>query len=188
MNASSNPSPDPGQPVAAIHCFVCGGVTEERSIDGRLRPVCLTCGQVTYLDPKLAVAVLIARDGAILLGRRGPGTREPGKWSFPAGFVERGEQVERAAVREAREETGLEVEIGELIGLFSSEGEPVVLAVYSARAVAGEPRAGDDLTSLGWFPYADLPELAFPRDRQILAAWLTSQAPETQSSSTPAPP
>ena len=156
------------------HCAACGSLTEERTVEGRVRPVCTACGQVTYLDPKLAVAVLISRDGRLLLGKRGPGAREPGKWSFPAGFVERGEPVERAAAREAREETGLDVVVGDLVGLYSSEGETVVLAVYEATA-AGEPRAGDDLVEVGWFAFSDLPELAFPRDQRILDEWLSSQ-------------
>jgi len=143
-------------------------------IEDRLRPVCSACGLVVYLDPKLAVAVIVAVKNRILLGRRGPGTREPGKWSFPAGFVERGERVEEAAAREAREETGLEVTIGRLIGLFSGAGEAVALAVYAVDAFAGEARAGDDLTELGWFALDDLPELAFPRDRGILDAWMLS--------------
>jgi mutator protein MutT len=141
-----------------------------------MRPVCTGCGLVVYLDPKLAVAVLIARTDRILLGRRGPGTREPGKWSFPAGFVERGERVENAAAREAREETGLDVVVGDLVGLFSSDGETVVLAVYAATAAAGEPEAGDDLTEVGWFSVSDLPELAFPRDRRIMEAWLATRS------------
>ncbi|MBW3632533.1 MAG: NUDIX domain-containing protein [Chloroflexi bacterium] len=156
-------------------CAACGSPTEERDVEGSMRPVCLACGQVVFLDPKLAVGVLIARDGRILLGKRGPGTREPGKWSFPAGFVERGERVEHAAAREAREETNLDVEIGDLIGLYSSEGETVVLAVYAATAAAGDPEAGDDLVEIGWFSVAELPELAFPRDRHIMEAWLSSQ-------------
>ena len=155
-------------------CAACGSPMEERAIEGRTRPVCTACGQVEYLDPKLAVAVLIARDGRVLLGRRGPGTREPGKWSFPAGFVERGERVEHAAAREAREETGLEVAVGDLIGLFSSDGETVVLAVYAATAT-GEPEAGDDLTEVGWFSVSELPELAFPRDRRIMDVWLSTR-------------
>jgi mutator protein MutT len=139
---------------------------------------------VAYLDPKLAVAVIIGHGDRVLLGKRGRHTREPGKWSFPAGFVERGERVEDAAVRESREETGLQVEIGELIGLFSEPGDPVVLAVYAARTFTGEPRAADDLSELAWYPVADLPELAFPRDRQILAAWRASirDAPDSDVS------
>jgi 8-oxo-dGTP diphosphatase len=157
------------------YCAACGSLTEERLVEGCNRPVCTACGQVVYLDPKLAVAVLIARDGRILLGKRGPGAREAGKWSFPAGFVERGERVERAAAREAREETGLDIVVGDLVGLYSSDGETVVLAVYEATSV-GEPRAGDDLTEVGWFGPSELPELAFPRDQRILDAWLSAES------------
>lgn len=138
--------------------------------DGRYRPVCAACGHITFLDPKLAVAALMVRDGQILLGKRGPGTRSPGKWSFPAGFVERGEQVEAALIREVREETGLEVETGDLVGLFSEQGETVVLAVYEAAVMdsSAVPTAADDLDELGWFPLACLPELAFARDYRII--------------------
>lgn len=160
------------------YCAACGSLTEERTVEGCLRPVCTSCGEVVYLDPKLAVAVLIARDGRLLLGKRGPGAREPGKWSFPAGFVERGERVERAAAREAREETGLEVLVGDLVGLYSSDGETVVLAVYEATFASGEPRAGDDLVEVAWFALSELPELAFPRDRRILDEWLSTRSDE----------
>lgn len=146
-----------------------------RTVEQRLRPVCGACGMVTYLDPKLAVAVLIARDGQVLLGRRGPGTREPGRWSFPAGFVERGEVVEEAARREAREESGLDVALGPLLALLSYDGETVVVAVYPAISWTGEPVAGDDLTEVGWFPADDLPDLAFPHDRRIIDRWLETQ-------------
>ena len=161
------------------YCAACGSPTEERPVEGCTRPVCTGCGQVVYLDPKLAVAVLISRDGRILLGKRGPGTREPGKWSFPAGFVERGEPVERAAAREAREETGLDVIVGDLVGLYSSDGETVVLAVYEATSADGVPCAGDDLTEVGWFSTSELPELAFPRDRRIMDEWVSARHGES---------
>lgn len=159
-----------------VYCQRCGGETAEREVDGRRRPVCLVCGTVTYLDPKLAVALLIEQDGKVLLGKRGPGTREPGKWAFPAGFVERGEAVEAAAEREAREETGLEIELGPLLGLISAEGETVVVAVYAAEAVAGEPVAGDDVDAVEWFAVDALPELAFPHDARLLEEWLARRA------------
>ena len=153
-----------------LHCQSCGAPTAEREVDGRLRPVCVACGAVTYLDPKLAAAVVIERAGRILLGRRDPGARAAGRWSFPAGFVERGEPVEVAAVREAREEVGLAVVLGSLLGLYSAPGETVVLAVYLGEA-AGEPVAGDDLVEIGWFAPDALPDLAFPHDARILADW-----------------
>jgi 8-oxo-dGTP diphosphatase len=156
---------------ARVYCQLCGSPTEERLVEDRTRPVCVDCGAVTYLDPKLAVAVVIERDGKLLFGRRGPGTRAPGKWSFPAGFVERGERVEDAAVREVREEVALDVELGPLLGLYSATGETVVLAVYLAAATSGTATARDDLVEIGWFAPEALPDLAFPHDERIVDAW-----------------
>jgi len=162
-------------PASAPYCQRCGSPTAPRVVDGRTRPVCANpaCGAVTYLDPKLAVAVVIARDGRVLLGKRAPHTRAPGRWSFPAGFVERGEPVEATAAREVREETGLAVTLGPLLGLYSEPGEPVVLVAYAAEHVDGEAVAGDDLVAVGWFAPDALPELAFAHDGRILAAWRT---------------
>ena len=134
--------------------------------------MCVACGAVTWLDPKLAVAVIIERNGCMLLGKRASWVSSPGKWSFPAGYVERGEVVEHAAQREAREETGLTVTMGPLLGVFSEPGNPVVLAVYTATAPDQQPAPGDDLTELGWFSPSDLPELAFDHDLPIINRWL----------------
>jgi 8-oxo-dGTP diphosphatase len=158
-----------------MFCQQCGNPTVEQMVEDRLRPVCPSCGAVTYLDPKLAVAVIVEHDGLILLGRRAEGAREAGKWSFPAGFVERGEQVEDAAVREVREEVGLDVELDRLLGLFSSTGEAVVLAVYSSNLVGGNLHPADDLDQAGWFRPDELPELAFPHDTRILDIWRETQ-------------
>lgn len=157
-----------------MFCQRCGNPTEEREHDGRLRPVCTSCGAVTWLDPKLAVTVIIERKGRILLGKRAAWTRSPGKWSFPAGFVERGEVVETAAIREVREEVGLDIQLGPLLGVISEPGETVVLLAYPAVIVSGDPVANDDITDIGWFPADDpttLPELAFGHDAHILRLW-----------------
>ncbi len=156
-----------------MYCQRCGGQTRLQPVDGRHRPVCERCQAVTFLDPKLAVAVLIEHEHRILLGRRAPGAREAGRWSFPAGFVERGEVVEAAAVREVAEEVGLTVEIGELLGLYSYDGEEVALAVFCAARFDGAPVAQDDLDAVSWFPVDDLPDLAFTHDRQIIAEWVS---------------
>ena len=157
--------------VNSVYCQHCGRETALAERDGAWRPVCRGCGAVTYFDPKLAAGVIIERDGRLLFGLRGPGATGPGKWSFPAGFVERGERVEDAAVRETREEVGLDVTLGPLLGLFSDTGETVALAVYLVIGFSGEPAAGDDLIDVGWFGPDDLPELAFPRDRRIVDLW-----------------
>src|SRR5829696_4283725 len=156
-----------------LYCQRCGGPTAEQAHDGRPRPVCQACGTPVYLDPKLAVAVVVVRDNTVLLGLRAGHTRNPGTWSFPAGYVERGERVEDAAVREAREEIGLDVTLGSLLGVWSSPGEAVVLLAYVATVAAEDaPVAGDDLLEVAWWPLLGLPPLAFDHDEEILAAAL----------------
>ena len=158
-----------------MFCQQCGHPTRDELQDGRIRPVCTSCGAVTYLDPKLAVAVLIVRDDHVLLGKRGQHTRSPGKWSFPAGFVERGEQVEAAAIRETHEETGLMVELEPILTLVSETDETVALAVYPARSYTGDLAPGDDLDEVMWWPIDDLPSLAFDHDGKIIERWLASR-------------
>jgi len=149
-------------------CPQCATPLVVRLHAAKLRPSCPACGYVYYADPKLAVAVVIERGGAVLMGRR---LNEPGRgrWSLPAGYVDRGETVEAAAIREAREELAVDVALGRLIGLYSTEGDIVVLAVYAASILRGDPVAGDDLDALGYFRADDAPPLAFSRDREILA-------------------
>jgi ADP-ribose pyrophosphatase YjhB (NUDIX family) len=150
-------------------CQRCGARTVERLVDHRARPVCPRCGWTLFLDPKVAVAAVIELDGGIVLCRRAiePGL---GKWSFPAGFVDRGEEVRSALVREVREETGLEAELDRLIGVYSEPGNPVVLIVFGAHA-DGVPRPSAEASDVRVFRPDDLPELAFAHDRQIVADW-----------------
>jgi 8-oxo-dGTP diphosphatase len=153
------------------YCANCGHLLGEREVGGKVRPACPACGTVVFADPKLAVAVIIEREGRVLMGRRAQGVASPGKWSFPAGFVDRGERVEDAAIREVREETGLDVRLDALFGLYSAAGEAVVLAVYAGTPVGGTLGAADDLTELAFFAPDAPPPPAFPHDPQILADW-----------------
>lgn len=152
-------------------CANCGHALGEREVAGKRRPACPACGTVVFADPKLAVAVLLEREGRVLLGRRSPNSARPGKWSFPAGFVDRGERVEDAALREVREETGLAVRLDALFGLYSATGQTTVLAAYAGTIVGGTLGAADDLTELAFFALDALPEPAFAHDPQILADW-----------------
>jgi 8-oxo-dGTP diphosphatase len=151
-------------------CPSCGGALRARDVEGKPRPVCERCGSVFYLDPKVAVAVIVPWGAGIILGRRAidPGR---GAWSFPSGYVDRGEVVEEAAVREVEEEIGLRVAIDGLVGVYSSAGEPVVLVVYAARAAGGELAPGPEMSELAVFPPDGLPRMAFSHDRRIIADW-----------------
>ena len=160
---------DPNRPVR--FCPYCGDAVIKRVVAGRPRPHCPACQQTFFADPKLAVAVLIDVDGQLVLQRRAiePGL---GRWSFPSGFVERGERVEDAAIREAREEVGLDVRLTRLLGLYSESGNPVVLAVYLAEPIGGTLHADhDENDAVGLFSPDALPDLAFSHDHAIIADW-----------------
>ena len=152
------------------YCGGCGIPLELRSLEGRVRPVCPQCGRVVYYDPKVAATAVVERAGLVLMLRRAVETGY-GLWSLPGGYVDRGEVVEEAAAREVREETGLQVQIGGLVGLFSEAEHPVVVAAYAAVETGGKLEAGPEALELGFYPLDDLPTLAFPRDRLILARW-----------------
>ncbi|MEE8046532.1 MAG: NUDIX hydrolase [Dehalococcoidia bacterium] len=136
---------------------------------------CTDCGRTIWHDPKVAGAAIVPMDGGIVMIQR---AIEPsiGKWSFPSGYVNRGEKIESAVEREVLEECGLEVEVGHLVGLYSEEGNAIILAVYEARITGGMLKSADHETlDVGVFKVDDLPELAFDHDRGIVADWLKSQ-------------
>jgi ADP-ribose pyrophosphatase YjhB (NUDIX family) len=149
-------------------CPSCASPLEEKEAAGRQRPVCSRCGRVVFHDPKVAAICIVEREGNVLMVRRGnqPGY---GLWSIPGGYVDRGEVVEEAAAREVLEETGLEVDVDQLLGLFSEAGYPVMVAAFAAREVGGHLRTGPETLDVGFFSSSALPPLAFPRDQQILA-------------------
>jgi len=132
--------------------------------------VCAGCQRVIFYDPKVAAICIVHREGRVLMIRRATDVGY-GLWGLPGGYVDRGEVVEKAAAREVWEETGLEVETKELLGLFSDEGNPVIVAAYAARETGGTLEAGPEALEVGFFDVDHLPELAFPRDQDILVRW-----------------
>ncbi len=134
------------------------------------------------------VIVEIAGAGIVLVERRFP----PPGWAIPGGFIEVGETAETAAVRELREETGLEVTLVELLGVYSDpRRDPrrhTLTTVYIGRA-AGTPRAGDDAADARIFTKATLPEpLAFDHARILADYFRYRRTGERPPLATPAPP
>jgi ADP-ribose pyrophosphatase YjhB (NUDIX family) len=129
---------------------------------------CPNCGQVLdkYRNPLPTVDTIIETDaGIVLVKRRNP----PYGWALPGGFVDYGESLEAAAVREAREETSLEVELVSQLGAYSDpDRDPrqhTISYVFLARA-SGAPRASDDAEQAAVFDRNSLPEeLAFDHER-----------------------
>ena len=152
------------------YCSVCGSVLMSKQIDGKVRPLCVSCGRVVYFDPKLATTVVLVENNQVLMVRRltHPGI---GLWSLPGGYVDRGEVLEHAAKREVFEETGLYVEITGLIDLLSVEDDPIVLAAYDSYLIGGTLACGPEVSEAYFFPIGSLPDLAFPRDEGILRDW-----------------
>ncbi|HZC83023.1 MAG TPA: NUDIX hydrolase [Rubrobacter sp.] len=137
------------------------------------RLVCESCGFVFYLGPKLVAGAIVELDGGIVLIQR---DIEPGygKWTFPGGFVERGERAEAAAEREVLEESGLEIEVGEIVGLYTYEEQIPAIAVFAAEVTGGEPTPLDETMDIRSFPTEGLPwtEMAFPSTTQALKDYL----------------
>jgi 8-oxo-dGTP diphosphatase len=162
-------------PTEFAFCPRCSGRLSPRLLkDGDpVRLVCEGCGFVFYLGPKLVAGAIFELDGGIMLVQR---DIEPGygKWTFPGGFVERGERAERAAQREVLEETGLEIEVREIVGLYTYEGQVPAIAVFAARVTGGEPAPLDETMDVRSFPRDRLPwtEMAFPSTEHALKDYL----------------
>ena len=157
-------------------CPRCAGPLESRSLKASDpdRLVCAACGFVFYLDPKVAVGTIItAADSRLVLVRR---AIEPGYglWVFPGGFVDRGELVTTAAIREAREEAGLDIRLDHLLNVYSYPGRAPVIIVYVATMVGGELAVDDEGLEVKWFPPDTIPwdELAFQSTTDALREFL----------------
>jgi ADP-ribose pyrophosphatase YjhB (NUDIX family) len=113
----------------ARFCPRCG---HEAHVDYPRSLTCADCGYSAYYNPKpVAAAIPVTADNKVILLRRG---FDPGKdlWTFPGGFVDLGESVEQAARREANEELEIDIELTDLIGVYSRPEDRVVLVVFAA--------------------------------------------------------
>ena len=169
-------------------CPVCGEPLELKLLKATepKRLVCTSsaCGFVFYLDPKIAVGTIIrvppsprlrrtSTDQPIILVRR---AIEPGygKWVFPGGYVDRGEELTLAAVREAREEAGLEIRLDHLVNIYSYGGRAPVIIVYAATKTGGELAVDDEGLEAREFELDAIPweELAFRSTREALQDYI----------------
>ncbi|MGZ8783906.1 MAG: NUDIX domain-containing protein [Gaiellaceae bacterium] len=136
---------------------------------------CEACGYAFWANPVPGAQALVERDGRLLLGRRrfDPGA---GRWDLPGGFVDEHEHPLEALHRELLEETGLEIEPTEFVGIWMQayDGRNVLSLTWLAHPTGGDELAGDDLVELRWFAPDELPgddEFAFESYAEIVSLW-----------------
>jgi ADP-ribose pyrophosphatase YjhB (NUDIX family) len=148
--------------------------------EDRDRLACASCGFIAYVNPRLVVTTLpITEEGEVLLRRRGI---EPGRglWAQPGGFMEIDETVEEGAVRETLEETGLLVEPGAIVGLYTRPEAAIVVIAFVARIVGGAPRATHEALEIRSFAPDAIPwpEIAFRTTEWALRDWVRRVRPD----------
>ncbi len=165
-------------PESYKFCPLCGGNLTNRLIKAGepLRLVCSVCGFVFYIDPKLAVLALVPYQGGLVMVRR---SIEPGYglWVVPGGFVDVGEEVEEAVVRETLEEAGLTVRVVRLLNVHSYRHSRTVVLSYITEYVSGELTAGDEELEARVFTGAEIPwdSIAFSSTRDAVKEYLQLQ-------------
>jgi ADP-ribose pyrophosphatase YjhB (NUDIX family) len=155
------------------YCPLCGTELTRKPVDQKTRPLCPHCGFIYYRNPFPTVSVLVIQNQEVLLGKR-LGEPGKGKWAVPSGYIEFEDDFLTAAIREVKEETGLEIELLSILNVQSAFLPPEYhfLGVYLlADVLGGKLQAGDDLERVDWFSLSGpLPEMAFPPDVQIMQA------------------
>ena len=149
------------------HCPRCGGLLVD---DGRAQR-CTACDRLHHRDPKVGVGVVVRdiQDRLLLVRRAHDPAR--GLWALPAGFVDADEDPRAAAARECLEETGLLVEVGEVVDVYASRGGAASFFIaFQAVVRGGVLQVGDDADDAGWFARNDLPALAFESTQRAAGA------------------
>lgn len=154
-------------------CPQCSAPLQDVDWHGKHRRVCPACGFVHFRDPKVAVVMFVVEDGKVMLVKRAVDP-QMGKWTLPAGFMDYGEGPRETAIREMREETGLDITITRLIDAKGNHsGKASVLIIFEGEVVGGEITPSDDAAEARYFAAEDIPydELAFESTAQLLSEW-----------------
>jgi mutator protein MutT len=166
----------PEQLPTARYCVVCGHALIERMVptEGRRRLQCESCGHIHYVNPRVVTAIIIEHGGRVLLQQR---AIEPGRglWTFPGGFLEMGETPEEGAIRETKEEVGLDVDIASLHGVYARPNVGITLIVFRGTSESDAASVGDfESMAVEWFAPEAIPwpELAFETTERALLDWV----------------
>jgi 8-oxo-dGTP diphosphatase len=158
-------------------CPLCGDKLEYKLCQKRKRPTCPSCGFIHYQNPVPAAGCVVFQKGKLLMVQR---AHEPfvGDWTIPAGYCEWEENPAVTAVRELKEETGLDVSITRVFKIYNGYDDPrtnAILVLYFADIIGGELRPADDALRAVFFAWDEIPKnIAFEAHRQALTDLKTS--------------
>ncbi|MFQ5807338.1 MAG: NUDIX domain-containing protein [Phycisphaerae bacterium] len=158
-------------PVKPKYCANCGQPVTTRTVDGRPRDVCPACDTVFYENPLPVAASVVLNDRRQVLLIRRKRAPHQGEWCLPMGFAEMGETITAAALRELKEETGVEALVLRLIAADSFESShygDLLIVTFEMQKVGGDERAGDDADEVRYFPIDAPPPLAFSPNEKAL--------------------
>ncbi len=159
--------------VTPEFCSRCAAPLESRLLDGRMRQVCPACGTVFYCNPLPVACALVLNDKREVLLVKRRDEPDKGMWCLPIGFAEQRETIAEAALRELREEAGIEGRVIRLLDVdtYSSDfyGD-LLIVTFEVEKTGGREAAGDDAVEAVYFPLEKLPPLAFPANDRAVEA------------------
>ncbi len=156
-------------------CCYCGGGVYEKDVDGKLRDFCGQCQTVFYENPlPVASSIVVNEEREVLLVKR---AKDPykGMWCLPIGFAESDEEVRGAALRELKEETGIQGEIVRLIDVDTVDNYfygSLAIVTYEVKAIGGDLRPGDDASAVTYHPIDKTPSLAWISNEKALRIYI----------------
>lgn len=160
-----------------IFCPYCSGKISTKSEGNIIRDYCSSCDVIFYNNPLPVASSIVIKNRKVLLVKR---KFDPykGMWCLPSGFAEVGERIQDASIRELEEETGI---IGKVIGnvnvnsTYNDIYGDLIFITYESEWIDGELKAGDDAEDVGFFPFEEIPPLAFDSNNVALKSFIESK-------------
>lgn len=159
-------------------CHFCGGPVTLKIEDGIQRDFCNACNLFFYKNPLPVVSTIVAEDRRILLVKRGNRPYK-GAWCLPSGFVETGESIQHAALRELTEEAGI---VGRILGLVDVHSYKsrfygdLIFITFEVEQTGGMLQPGSDTVKAEYFPIDSLPSLAFPSNKRAMQYYVAGKS------------
>jgi 8-oxo-dGTP diphosphatase len=161
-----------------IFCPHCGGNLVKKQEDEILRDYCRSCRTFFYENPLPVVSSILVRDRKILLVKRGKKPYQ-GLWCLPTGFAESGESIEKAALRELEEETGVKGNILSHVDVDSCSNYfygDLLFITFEVEMIGGSLIAGGDTTAVKYFDVEKIPKLAFSSNTRAVGSYIKAKS------------